>query len=92
MFQWKIRTCPTYAINRNLSFSTHVNPRKSKTKCIAFLKKKRNLKKLALDEKKLPWVNSLKHLGTILTDAVDDMGQDILEKRAQYIAKNIELT
>ena len=74
--------------NHNPSFSTHENPRKSKTKCIAFLKKKRNLKNLALDEKKLPRVNSFKHLGTTLTDAVDDMGQDILGKRAQYIAKN----
>ena len=39
----------------------------------------------------LPRVNSLKHLGTTLTDAVDDMGQNILEKRAQYIAENNEL-
>ena len=37
---------------------------------------KRNLKNLALDDRKLPWVNSLNHLGTILTDAVDHMGQD----------------
>ena len=56
--------------NHNPSPSTHGNPRKSKTKCMAFLKKKRDLKKLALDDKELPWVNSVKHLGTTLTDTV----------------------
>ena len=89
--QEMIHTCSTYAKNHNLSFSTHDNPRKSKTKCMAFLKKKRDLKKLALDDKQLPWVNSVKHLGTTLTDILD-MGQDLLQKRAQYIAKNNELT
>ena len=34
-----IHTCSTYAKNHNQSFSTHDNPRKSKTKCMAFLKK-----------------------------------------------------
>ena len=58
---------------------------------MAFLKKKRDLKKLALDDKELPWVNSVKHLGTTLTDIVD-MGQDLLQKRVQYIANNNELT
>ena len=51
--------------------STHDNPRKSKTKGMAFLKKKWDLKKLALDDKELPWVNSVKHLGTTLTDILD---------------------
>ena len=87
-----IRTCSTYAKNHNLSFITHDNPRKNKTKWMAFLKKKQNLKNLALDDKKLPWVNSLKHLGVTLTYTVVDMGEDILERRAQYIAKNNELT
>ena len=52
-----IHTCSTYAKNHKLPFSTHDNPRKSKTKCMAFLKKKRDLKKLALDDKELPWYN-----------------------------------
>ena len=62
---------------------------------MAFLKEKRNLKKLALNDKTLPWVNSVKHLGTTLTDVLHDMGQNVLEKRVQYvqyIAKNNELT
>ena len=58
---------------------------------MAFLKKKQDLKKLALDDKELPSVNSVKHLGTTLTDILD-MGQDLLQKRAKYIAKNNELT
>ena len=83
-----IHTCSTYAKNHNLSFSTHNNPRKSKTKCKALWKKKPNLKKLALDDKKLPMVNIVKHFGTTLTDVLDDISQDILEESAQYIAKN----
>ena len=39
----------------------------------------------------LPWVNSVKHLGTTITDALNNMGQDLLAKRAQYVAKNNEL-
>ena len=35
---------------------------------------------------------SAAHLGTTLTDVLDDMGQDILEMCAQLIAKNNELT
>ena len=66
--QEMIHTCSTYAKNHNLSFSTHHNPRKSKTKCMAFLKKKRDLNKLVLHDKELPWVNSVKHLGTTLTE------------------------
>ena len=57
--QGMIRTCSTYAKNHE-----HDNPRKNKTKCMAFLKKKRKLKNLALDAKKLPWINSLKHHDT----------------------------
>ena len=85
--------------------STHDNPRKSKTKCIAFLKKKRNLKKLELDEKKFAlckfgeasWNNFVivpeqKCIKKTLTDVLDDIGQDVLEKHVQYIAKNNELT
>ena len=46
---------------------------------------------MKLNDKKLPWVNSVKHLATSITDALNDMGQYLLEKRAQYVAKNKEL-
>ena len=47
---------------------------------MSFLKKKRILRNMKLNDKKLPWVNSVKHLGTTITDALNDMGQDLLEK------------
>ena len=89
--QEMIKTCSDYTTQHNLSFSTHNNPKKSKTKCMSFLKIKRILRNMKLNDKKLPWVNSVKHLGTTITDALNDMGQDLLEKRAQYVAKNNEL-
>ena len=36
-------------------------------------------------------MSSVKHLGTTITDVLDEMSQDIQEKRALYIAKNNEL-
>ena len=86
-----IKTCSDYTTQHNLSFSTHNNPKKSKTKCMSFLKKKRILRNMKLNDKKLPRVNSVKHLGTTITDALNYMGQDLLEKRAQFVAKNNEL-
>ena len=41
-----IDTCFGYAKSHNLTFSTHENPAKSKMKCMAFLLKKRELRKL----------------------------------------------
>ena len=47
---------------------------------------------LSLNDKPLPWVNYVKHLGTTITnDNNDRMNQDLLEKRADYISKNNEL-
>lgn len=89
--QKMINTCYDYTAEHNLTFSTHDNPKKSKTKCMAFLKNKRNLRNLMLNDKKLPWVSSVKHLGVTITDELNNTSQDLLEKRAQYIAKNNEL-
>ena len=36
-----INTCNEYAKHHNLTFSTNINPKKSKTKCLIFLKKLR---------------------------------------------------
>ena len=90
--QEMIDTCSNYAINHNLSFSTHENVKKSKTKCLAFLKTKRTISRsMILDSKTLPWVNSIKHLGVTITNKLNGMRQDVIEKRAQYVAKNNEL-
>ena len=87
-----IDTCNNYAKKHNLNFSTDVNPQKSKTKCVAFQRKRKALRKLKLDSKDLPWVNSVKHLGSTITNNIDCiMDQDITEKRAMYVAKNNEL-
>ena len=61
--QEMITNCSILAKELNLNFSTHDDPKKSKTKCMAFLKKERNLSNIRLDGKELPWVKSAKHLG-----------------------------
>ena len=87
-----INTCSKYAERHNLTFSTNANPQRSKTKCIAFQKKKKDIRNLHLNSKALPWVTSVKHLGTTLTNINGcKMDQDLLEKRAMYIAKNNEI-
>ena len=87
-----IDRCEQYARLHNLTFSTHENPAKSKTKCMSFLKVDRALRNLHLNGKPLPWVSSVKHLGSTLTnDGGCTLKQDLLEKRAMYIAKNNEL-
>ena len=90
--QQMIESCSTYTKRHNLSFSTNENPQKSKTKCMAFLKKKRNLRCLKVNDKPLPWVDTVTHLGTTVTENLEKMSQDLVEKRAQYIAVNNELT
>ena len=84
-------TCQTFASHHNLTSGIDENPVKSKTKCMAFLKKKINLRHSILNNKIIPWVNSVKHLGTVITNDRNKTAQDTLEKRAQYIAKNNEL-
>ena len=88
-----INTCSKYTENHNLTFSTNENPAKSKTKCIAFTSEKLDLKHLNLYGKNLPWVESVKHLGTTLISVKGkcSLDQDVAEKRAKYIVKNNEL-
>ena len=54
--QSMFKTCEDYAKAHNLSFSTHANPKKSKTKCMAFVKDDRELRAITLNGKLLPWV------------------------------------
>ena len=59
---------------------------------MAFLREKRSLRNLMLKGKSLPWVDSVKHLGTTLTNSNGcNLDQDLLEKRARYVSKNNEL-
>ena len=62
--QEMIDTSSNFMKSHNLSFSTNPNPRKCKTKCMAFLKKDRDITPLQMNGDDLPWVTSAKHLGT----------------------------
>ena len=87
-----VDTCCRYAKRFNLEFSTDENPQKSKTKCMSFLKKERTIRPIYLNGKALPWVNTIKHLGTTIKNNQDCLlKQDISEKRATYIDRNNEL-
>ena len=90
--QEMLTVCENYANDHNLKFSTDPNPNKSKTKCMAYLLKERELPSLMLCGNKLPWVKSGKHLGMRI-DAIRDniLTKDSVEKRARYIQSNNEL-
>ena len=86
-----LKTCENYANEHNLQFSTDANPVKSKTKCMAFVRGNKDLKSIELCGNELPWVNEIKHLGTVITNDQDVMASDIMQKRAIYINRNNEL-
>jgi hypothetical protein len=58
-----MKTIEDYCNLHNLRFSTDPNPRKCKTKCVAFLKKERDLPSIYLCGNPLPWVKEGIHLG-----------------------------
>ena len=92
--QKMLRICEKFAIEHNLQFSTNENPKKSKTKCVAFLKKKRNLEPIKLNGKNLPWIefpDTVIHLGSTTDNGNLGMSSDIKIKRARYIQRNNEL-
>ena len=86
--QQMVIICEKYASSHDLKFSTDPDPRKCKTKCLAFLKKKRELPCIQLCGNDLPWVSSGLHLGNHLENKLDGMKHDIRVKRAKYITKN----
>ena len=84
--------CEKYAESHNLKFSTDERPSKSKTKCMAYLHKDRELRKLTLCGNELPWVPNGKHLGMRIDSIKGNiLTNDVLEKRARYIQCNNEL-
>ena len=86
-----LTTCEEYNNDHGLQFSTDVNPMKSKTKCIAYLRKDRELKQLVLCGNKLPWVTVGKHVGQNITNKANGLKKDILIKRAKFIEQNNSL-
>ena len=89
--QEMVQMCSYYCKNLNLSFSTHPDPRRSKTKCIAYTKKEKTLRKIGLDGCELPWVDHAKHLGHKITFKINGLSEDLMEKRAHYINRVNEL-
>ena len=90
--QKMLNVCDKFAKEHHLNFSTDANPNKSKTKCMAFVKKKRELRNLTLANNPLPWVDSGKHLGIKIVNQGDNLlSHDCKEKRARYIQRNNEL-
>ena len=89
--QEMVHICSEYSEKHNLSFSTHPDSRKSKTKCIAFTKSEKNLQNIVLDGYKLPWVRYAKHLGHKISCKINGLGEDLMEKRALYINRVNEL-
>ena len=90
-----LNTCEEFAASHNLQFSTDPNPRKCKTKCMAFLKKERIISPMKLCGNDLPWVNYgddfCKHLGNIIENKIDGMTKDIKVKKAKFVQKTNEL-
>ena len=94
--QVMLKICENYATSHGLKFSTDPNPKKSKTRCLAFLQKEREVRPVVLCGDQLPWTTSCKHLGnTIVNTATAVAGdvrcQDIKTKRACFIDKNNDL-
>ena len=89
--QEMLLVCEKYAESHNLKFSTDKNPQKSKTKCMAFLLKERELRGLKLCNNILPWVGTGKHLGMRIDNIKGIFERDTLEKRARYIQGNNQL-
>ena len=83
--QEMVQICSDYCKNLNLSFSTHPDSRRSKTKCIAYTKKEKTLRKIVLDGCELPWVSHAKHLGHKISFKINGLSEDLMEKRATYI-------
>ena len=86
-----IKTCEEFALSHNLKFSTDIDPKKCKTKTMAFLKKERELPNLYLCGNPLPWTEKCKHLGVNLENKINGCEYDIRVKKASYVTKNIEL-
>ena len=89
--QDKLQTMEEYALSHNLIFSTDPNPSKCKTKCMAYLKRPRDLPSMNLCGTPLPWVDKVKHLGITVSNIIDGCQKDIMIKRARYIERSTEI-
>ena len=72
-----LKTISDYAQEHNLRFSTDPNPKKCKTKVMAFTKKPRPLPSVSLGPVTLPWVDVCKHLGNTIKNVIDGGEEDM---------------
>ena len=89
-----MKICEEFVNEHNLQFSTNPIVKKSKTKCVAFLRKNRILKPIKLNGNNLPWIDSPEtviHLGNTIENNGNFLSKDIKIKRAKYINRNNEL-
>ena len=64
-----LTTCERFATSRNLTFSTNVDIKKSKTKCVIFSRRKVNTENIVpiyLNNTPLLYVDKLLHLGNMI--------------------------
>ena len=92
--QKMLNICEKFANENNITFSTNVDPKKSKSKALHFTGHKPTSSPspvpLILCQKELPWVHRCDHLGhSLTTDCV--MTQDCREKRAQFIDSSVKV-
>ena len=88
-----IKVCEKYALDNNISFSTHENPTKSKTKCLYIcgdINRRDYPAALKLNGKDLPFVTTATHLGHELSQD-GTMSTDLKLKRAKFIDKSTEI-
>ena len=84
-----VNVCQEFTMKKNLKFSTNPDSAKSKTKCIIFSKKQKELKNVAailLNGDPLPWVHQVKHLGNMM-QCDNSMKIDCSMKRGRFIGK-----
>ena len=84
--QAMITICERFAGENILKFSTNVDPKKSKTKCIHFSKQKPDLAKIELNGDLLPWVDSALHVGNTL-ERSNSFSKDLTLKRGDFIGR-----
>ena len=88
VLQKMVKICEDYGLEHNLVFSTDPDPKKSKTKCILFYGNHcQSLPvRVTLDDKPLPWVDRVDHLGHVL-QSDGSMEADACRARASFLSR-----
>ena len=76
-------------VKNTLGVTTDSNPVKCKTKCLAFLKRKRELPSVNLNGNPLPWVDSLVHLGTRVSSQINGCQQVMITMKVRIATRKV---